>query len=198
MKFVIEKTPPKGRAPKTDGDFERHLYEAAVMLAMAQWMFVKLGAKKVCVYPDGMHVRYFCIRSWLENEGFKKTGSIGTTPEGGTYIRNDQTLVVEFQPGRGDVVGEDEQGSRVVVEAKGGIVNTRHPGQKSKLRKHLYEAVGMLLAGSYDTADRLIVAAPFHRETETIANKMMQSKRFLDTEIEIALVCENGSIQLCA
>ena len=39
MTFVTEKPPPEGRVSKTDGHMERHLHEAAVMLAVAQWMF---------------------------------------------------------------------------------------------------------------------------------------------------------------
>lgn len=195
MTFVTEKPPPPGRATKTDRCMERHLYEAAVMLAVAQWMF-ESGAQEVCVYPDGVHAQYFDICGWLENEGFEKIAAIGEKPEAGTYMRDDQTLVVEFQPGRGDVVA-DVQDSRVVVEAKGGIVNTRHPGQKSKLRKHLYEAVGMLLAGP-DSADRLIAAVPRHPETIKIATKLMKARRCRDAGIEIALVSEDGVVQLCA
>ncbi len=163
------------------------------MLAVARWMF-ELGAEKVCVHPDGMHAKQFDICGWLKNEGFKRIAERGKTREAGTYTRCHQTLEVEFMPGRGDVVA-DLKGRRVVVETKGGIINTRHPGQQSRLRRHLYEAVGMLLDGPND-ADRLIAAVPLHRETQKIARRM--AGRCLDAGIEIALVSGKGDVQLCA
>ena len=81
-----------------------------------------------------------------------------------------------------------------MVEAKGGIINTSNPGQKSKLRKHLYEAVGMLLDRS-NKRDRLIAAVPLHPETEKIAHRM--AGRCREIGIEIALVSGEGTIQLC-
>ena len=172
---------------------EWHLYEPAVMLAVAQWLFA-CGAEKICLHPDGMHIPQFDICGWLKNEGFEKVAAKGKTRDAGTHARNHHTLVVEFSPGWGDVVG-DVQGTRVVVEAKGGIINTQHSGQKSKLRKHLYEAVGMLLDGP-DRADRLIAAVPRHPVTEKIARRM--AERCRDAGIEIALVTEKGNVQLCA
>ncbi len=88
----------------------------------------------------------------------------------------------------------DVQGCRVVVETKGGIVNTLHPGQKSKLRKHLYEAVGMLL-DCREGAGRFIAVVPRHSVTEKIAHRM--AGRCRDAGIEIALVSEEGDVQLC-
>ncbi len=193
MKFITEKPPPKGRENKCVGPLEQHLYEAAVMLAVARWMF-KLGAKNVCVCPDGMHAKQFDICSWLKNEGFQKLAERGKTREAGTYSCGPHTLDVEFAPGRGDVIAE-LRGRRVLVEAKGGIVNTRHSGQKSKLRKHLYEAVGMLLDRPND-AGRLIAAVPLHPETEKLARRM--AVRCRDAGIEIALVSGTGEVRLWA
>ncbi len=161
------------------------------MLAMAQWMF-KQDAKNVCVHPDGMHAKQFHIRGWLENEGFNIKNKRGKTRDAGTYARGDQTLDVIFSPGRGDVV-TDLGGNRVVVEAKGGIINTRYSGQESKLRRHLYEAVGILL-DDRTHADRLIAAVPLHQVTEKIACRM--AKRCRDTGIEIALVSKAGEIHM--
>ena len=188
MTFITKKLPPRGRKSKCDGQLERHLYEPAVMLAVARWMF-ELGAEEVRVHPDGMHAKQFDICGWLKKEGYEKTAAKGKTREAGTYTRDCQTLIVEFQPGRGDVVA-DVQGCHVVVETKGGIVNTRHPGQKSKLRNHVYEAVGMLLDRP-DNANRLIAAVPRHPETEKMAG------RCLDVGIQIALVSEEGDVQVC-
>ena len=137
MRFITKKRPPKGRMGKCDGQQEKHFYEAAVMLAVAQWIF-GLGADKVHIYPDGVHAKQFDIRGWLEEEGFEKIAERGRTRVAGTYVHRHQQLDVDFLPGQGDIVA-NVNGCRIVVEAKGGIVNTRHPGQKSKLRKHLYE-----------------------------------------------------------
>lgn len=191
MTFIIEKPPPSGRIGKHTGKFEQHLYEAAVMLAIARWMF-EVGAKKVYLYPDGQHAKQFEICRWLENEGFEKIAAKGKTPVAGTYTRQHQTLYVEFKPGQGDVVA-DVEGCRVVVEAKGGIINTSYPGKKSELRKHLYEAVGMLVGGPKN-ADRLIVAVPLHTETKRITERMV--KRCRNVGIEIALISGDGAVQL--
>lgn len=161
------------------------------MLAVTRWMFGK-GAAKVWMYPDGMHAKQFDICGWLTNEGFEKVTANGTTRVAGMYSLEQQTLVVEFNPGHGDVVA-DVDGCRVVVEAKGGILNTRHPGQKSKLRRHLFEAIGMLLDGPAD-ADRLIAAVPRHAVTETIAHRI--ARRCGEAGIEIALISEEGDVQL--
>ena len=191
MRFITKKPPPKGRLGKCDGQQELHLYEAAVMLAVARWM-LESGADEVHIYPDGEHAKQFDIRGWLEREGFEKIAERGKTRVAGTYVNRHHKLDVDFLPGRGDVVA-DVNGCRVVVEAKGGIINTRHPGQKSKLRRHLYEAVGMLL-DSPDDADRLIAAVPLHRETLKIARRI--AKRCREVGIEIALVSRTGDIQL--
>ena len=160
------------------------------MLAVAQWMFGK-GAKRVCMYPDGMHAKQFDILGWLKKKGFKRIDKKGKTRDAGTYVCDGQTLNVEFKPGQGDVVAELTD-CRVVVETKGGIINTSHPGQKSKLRKHLYEAVGMLL-DDQTGADRLVAAVPKHPETERVARRI--AGRCRDAGIEIALVSATGQIQ---
>ena len=50
MTFITKKPPPSGRIEKHTGKFERHLYEAAVMLAIARWLFAS-GAKKGVFVP---------------------------------------------------------------------------------------------------------------------------------------------------
>ena len=191
MTFITEQPPPPGRTKKHTGKFEQHLYEAAVMLAIARWMF-EWGAETVYLHPDGEHAKQFDICRWLANEGFEKIAAKGKTPVAGTYTRQHKTLYVEFKPGQGDVVADIES-CCVVVEAKGGIINTSHSGQKSKLRKNLYEAVGMLLDGPKN-ADRLIAAVPLHTETEKITQRMV--KRCRDVGIEIALISGDGAVHL--
>ncbi len=160
------------------------------MLAMATWLF-GTGATKVSVHLDGMHTKNFDIRGWLKGAGFKKIADKGKNPHGGTYERNTQILVVDFKSGVGDVVAEID-GKRILIEAKGGCINTRHPGQLSILRKRLYEAVGMLLDDRI-RANRLIAAVPHHFETERIARRI--AKRCRGSGIEVALVYGDGNIQ---
>ena len=190
--FITEREPPSlKRADACEGPRERHLSEAGVMLAVAEWMF-DLRAIEVFIYPDGMHVKEFSIQKWLTNNGFTKTVAQGKTVHAGTFVRNDQTMHVQFRPGCGDIVAVIG-GVHTLVEAKGGCINTRHSGQLSKLRKHLYEAVGMLLDNRND-ADRLIAAVPRHTETEKIAGRM--GPRCTSAGIEIALVAGDGTIQI--
>ena len=61
------------------------------------------------------------------------------------------------------------------------------------MRKHLYEAVGMLLDSRND-ADRLIAAVPHHSETERVAQRM--AKTCHAAGIEIALVSGDGSVRM--
>ncbi len=189
--FITERTPPPKRAVACEGPLEQNLSEAGVMLAVAEWMFDS-GATEVSIYPDGMHVKEFSIQEWLTNNGFRKTAAWGKTVHAGIFVRNDQTMRVQFLPGCGDIVTVIG-GVHTLVEAKGGCINTKHSGQLSKLRKHLYEAVGMLLDNRND-ADRLIAAVPRHTETEKIAGRM--GPRCTSAGIEIALVAGDGTIRI--
>ena len=66
---------------------------------------------------------------------FCGTLCLGKTAYGGTYADgNGKTIVINPSSGRGDVVAESD-GMRIVAECKGGIVNTRHAGQLSRLRQ---------------------------------------------------------------
>ena len=122
MEFITNRKPPLGRVGKCDGPFEQHLLEAAVMLALSQWLFT-LGAEEVTIHPDGMHVRDdtgFDIRGWLEEKGFKMNERYGTNRHGGVYESVARTVRVDFRPGCGDVVAVIG-GVRILVEAKGGV-----------------------------------------------------------------------------
>ena len=194
MDLVIEKTPPKKRQKACDGPRERHLYEAAVMLAVASWLFDGEGAQTVRISPDGMHARQFDIGGWLKVRGFEKINDRGTNPSGGRYTRGPHALEVDFRSGQGDVAA-DVDGGRIWVETKGGILNTTHSGQTSKLRRGLCEAVGMLMNGSrIQGVDRLMAAVPRHRVTEKLARSM--AGRCQAAGIGIALVSGTGSLQM--
>ena len=189
---MVEREPPAKRVSSCEGELEQHLPEAGVMLAVAEWLF-RHGARMVEVHADGMHAKYFNIPGWLEAQGFKKVAERGRTRGAGVYRRAGETLEIDFRSGLGDVVA-DIEGARVLVEAKGGCINSRNPGQLSKLRKHLYEAVGSLLDGR--EADRLIAAVPLHAQTERLAGRMAAKCR--EAGIEIALVAAGGEVSVRA
>jgi len=193
MQFTTEREPTEKRKAKCEGSKEKILSEAAVMLAMARWMFVR-GADRVCIHPDGMHVKQFDIASWLRADGFRRSTSEGSTPHGGKWIRDrdGRTLEVRFHPGKGDVVA-DIKDQRIFVEAKGGCINSNYPGILSGLRTSLYEAVGSLFDAPTDVT-RLIAAVPRHRETDKLALKM--TERCRAARIEIALVSPDGHVRV--
>lgn len=191
MTLITERPAPPKRMGKHTGTHERHMYEAAVMLAMAEWLFGK-GATEVWMHPDGMHMKGFDIPAWLAGHGFTRTSTTGRGQTSGTFRRHGQTLTVHSQPGHGDVVGT-LHGVTVEIETKGGCINTRHPGQRSRLRKGLHEAVGQLL-GSPRDAVRLIAAVPRHPETERAAERLLPRCGLVG--IEIALVDGEGSVEL--
>lgn len=194
MELITDREPPPKRVGNCEGPFEQHLLEAAVMLAVSQWLFTR-GAKEVTIRPDGMHVKKefgFDINRWLEENGFEQIEHHGGTRHGGVYKGDTGTMKVEFKPGLGDVeavVGDD----RFLVETKGGCINTTHSGQCSKLRKHLYEAVGSLMANQNDNV-RLIAAVPKTKETEKLAISMAQKCGMVG--IEVALVSVDGNIRV--
>lgn len=187
MRFVTEHDPPEGRARKCEGPKELVLTEPAVMLAVAQWMFQR-GAVRVCIYPDGQHVKQFDIARWLKCQGFRKEEGQGKTK---VWVCDGRTLKVRFESGKGDVVA-DVDGKRIFVETKGGCINSRHSGRLSQLRERLYEAVGSLFVAPEKT--RRLVAVPRHRVTEKLADRM--ADRCRKAGIQVMLVSSNGDIEL--
>jgi hypothetical protein len=74
---------------------------------------------------------------------------------------------------------------------EGGIANTRHSGQLSKLRRGLCEVVGLLMARPLKD-ERHVAVVPATPETEKVARRMLP--RAMAAGIEIALVDENGCV----
>ena len=70
--IVIEREPPAKRVSSCEGELERHLPEAGVMLAMARWLFGN-GAARVDIHADGMHAKHFDIERWLQAEGSSRS-----------------------------------------------------------------------------------------------------------------------------
>jgi hypothetical protein len=146
MKFFESRDAPPNRLKYCDAGQECHLPEAAVMAAFALHLLEK-GASDVKMHPDGEHGKRFDLKSLLEVNGFSLTKRLGTTAYGGIYQRGNETITVALIPGIGDVTG-NVGGQKLVAECKGGIINTRHPGQTARLRRGLCEAVGLLMCQS--------------------------------------------------
>jgi len=143
--YIVELEPPEKRRSKCRGTKERHLTEAAVMLACAMHLFrTQPELQKIELHPGGQHGKRFDISGWLSAHGFVMEESYGTTSYCGRYGSGENCVVVSSVPGRGHVVAAYAKGS-IVAECKGGIVNTRHSGQTSRLRKDLCEAAGLLM-----------------------------------------------------
>ena len=194
LTFVTKRKPPASRAAKCDGRYEHQLSEMGVILAVAEWLFID-GAETVCIYPDGMHPKGFNTTQWLKESGFTKREARGNdaTALAGRYQRGHQTLEIFFRSGRGDVTAT-VRGTPVLVETKGGCINTSHSGQVSKLRRGLHEAVGMLV-GRGASAGRRIAAIPRHKTIEKVAKEI--APHCIATGVEIMLVSGDGNIHIC-
>ena len=146
--LITERDPPPNRVKGCDGAMEHHLSEGAVMLAFAMHLLRTVrGLREVTIHPDGEHGKRFEFETWLKKQGFLLRRPMGTTRYGGLYEGPaGATVTINPSAGRGDVVATMGQVS-YVAECKGGVINTKHAGQLSRVRRGLCETVGMLLAG---------------------------------------------------
>ena len=151
---------------------------------------LKRGATAVRIHPDGMHAKVHDIRAFLTSAGF--TRDEGGASCAGRYEQGKSVVTVAFRSGVGDVVAQ-VGGETIFAECKGGIVNTRHPGQQSKLRKGLCEAVGQLLGREPTDGERQVAVIPYTKLTLNAATRM--AKRVARVGIDIALVRSDGSVQ---
>ncbi len=188
--LVTALAPPPNRIGKSDGEHEHHLYEGAVMLAYAMHLLRTEDTRDVRIHPDGEHGKQFDFAGWLLRRGYERASRLGSTAYGGTY-RNTagQTITVNPKSGLGDVVAK--VGNHTVsAECKGGIINTRHAGQVSRLYKGLCETVGMLMATP--SQGRQIAVVPFTEGTRRLAQRL--APRCALVGIEIALVGARGEV----
>lgn len=188
--LVTALAPPPNRVGKSIGNHEHHLYEGAVMIAYAMHLLRTEGANHVRVHPDGEHGKQFDFSGWLGRHQFRKISLIGTTAYGGVYENaSGQTITINPRSGLGDVVAEI--GDHVIsAECKGGIINTKHPGQVSRLYKGLCETVGMLMATP--SQGRQVAVVPLTDSTFRLAQRL--TPRCALAGIEIALVGGRGQV----
>ncbi|MGA2986653.1 MAG: hypothetical protein ABSG32_22865 [Terriglobia bacterium] len=101
---IVELDPPENRRGKCHGSKERHLTEAAVMLAYGMHLLLTVpDLLTVELHPDGEHAKRFEIARWLWARGFVLKEAEGKTAYCGTYVNNQQSIVVTSTPGKGDV-----------------------------------------------------------------------------------------------
>jgi hypothetical protein len=159
------------------------------MIAFAMYLLDNKNATAVELHPDGEHGKRYDINKSLKEQGFVFESAQGTTSYGGVYKRRHQIVTVTLKSGLGDVVA-DVDGQMLVAECKGGVINTRHPGQLSKLRRGLCEAVGLLMVRPLH--ERNIVVVPATDATRKLAQRILP--RAQKASIEIALVDQLGSV----
>jgi hypothetical protein len=182
--------PPQNRLGKADGKHEHRFYEGAVMLAYAMHLLRTKQTKEVRIHPDGMHGKQFNFSAWLGRRGFSMVSSTGKTSYGGTYNDGEgRTIIVHPRSGLGDVTAE-VGGVILSAECKGGIINTRHPGQVSRLYRGLCETVGLLMASP--SPGRQVAVVPHTEATLRLAIRL--APRCASAGIELALVKSCGEV----
>ncbi len=181
---------PEKRASKVLDGIEHKMHEGAVMVAYAMHLLRTAGANHVYVHPDGEHGKRFDFTSWLSKRGFSKSTSIGSTSYGGEYRHdNGWRITIKPVPGKGDVVAQ--VGNHTIsAECKGGIINTKHGGQASRLSKGLCQTVGLLMAS--ESPGRQIAVVPYTEGTMRLAKRM--AARCARAGIEIALIGARGNV----
>jgi hypothetical protein len=188
--LVTALAPPPNRLGKSDGEHEHHLYEGAVMVAYAMHLLGSQPTKEIRIHPDGEHGKQFDFSGWLQRRGFSMVSSTGKTSYGGTYTDDlGRTIIVNPKSGLRDVVAE--VGNQTIsAECKGGIINTRHPGQVSRLYRGLCETVGLLMATP--SLGRQVAVVPYTESTFRLATRLVP--RCALVGIELALVKSRGEI----
>lgn len=181
---------PEKRAGKVADGIEHKMHEGAVMVAYAMHLLRTAGADHVRIHPDGEHGKRFDFVGWLARRSFEKTTLTGMTTYGGEYRHvAGWRITINPSSGKGDVVAQ--VGNQIVsAECKGGIINTRHSGQVSRLYKGLCETVGLLMAS--ESHGRQVAVVPYTESTLRLAKRM--APRCALAGIEIALVGGRGEV----
>jgi hypothetical protein len=168
--LIHEAEAPPNRRGKHDGAYEQHFREGAVMVAYAMHLLRTAGSSEVSIHPDGIHGQQFDFRVWLGRRGFSFVSSLGRTAYGGNYSDSaGNKIIVNPTPGLGDVVAKLSDGA-ISAECKGGIINSRHPGQVSRLDRGLCETIGRLMASP--SSGRQVAVVPYTESTARLAKRL--------------------------
>lgn len=191
--LIKHRIPPPNRVRTCQGSSEQHLTEGAVMLAFALHLLRTVpNLKQAAIHPDGEHGKQFEFRDWLEKQGYMLATPMGSTSYGGVYrSKHGRSVVVQPKSGLGDVFAEID-GKSFIAECKGGVINTKHPGQVSRLRQGLCETIGLSLASELLEDRKQFVVVPKTVTTEKLAMKLATRARL--ARIEIALVDGRGNV----
>jgi len=150
------------------------------------------GLRHAAIHPDGEHGKRFDFKACLAGRGFALAEPMGTTTYGGIYEAPDgRTVLINPKSGLGDVIA-DLDGVSYFAECKGGIINTKHAGQVSRLRKGLAETIGQLLVVPLLEGQRQFAVVPRTSATLTVAKRMAGRARAAG--IEIVLVDQDGTV----
>lgn len=187
--ITLREPPMKRKAHCVDG-IEHNLSEGAVMVAFGMYL-LEQGATEIRLHPDGEHLKRYDPRAALQQHGFRQVSQQGRTPYGGIYTRGTQSVTIIPRPGLGDVVTE-LNGRMLLAECKGGVVNSRHAGQVSRLRRGLCEAIGLLMTRARSD-ERHVAVVP--RTDATVAIARRTADRAAAAGIEIALVDGAGNVE---
>ena len=192
--LIKRQTPYAARSSKAEGGVEHYLTEGAVAVAFAMHLLrTSPGLKHVAIHPDGQHAKNFDFLGWLHKQGFAHEEAVGTKNYAGVYrAATGQTILVNPKSGLGDVVA-DIEGRSYVAECKGGVINTKHAGQLSRLRSGLCEAVGLSLATEPVEGRRQFAVVPKTATTTALAKRMTARAR--GAGVEIALVDRCGNVE---
>ena len=165
----------------------------AVMSAFAMHLLATTpGLQRVDIHPDGEHAKRFNFSRWLERLQFFLAKQEGKNLQGGRYVSaSGKEIYISFKSGLGDVVA-DFGNRRIVAECKGGIINTTHSGQTSRLRKGLCEAIGQSFSIPVAEGTRQFAVVPRTKTTVKLANQIW--RRAKNASIEIALIDRHGSV----
>jgi hypothetical protein len=188
--LITELAPPPNRRGKATEEREHRFYEGAVMIAYAMHLLRTENTTEVHIHPDGMHGKQFDFAGWLKRQGFQPVSRSGKTLYGGVYKdATGRTIVINPKSGLGDVTAQ-VGGTEIRAECKGGIINTRHAGQVSRLYRGLCETVGLLMATS--ARGRQVAVVPYTEQTLRLAKRL--AARCNKAGIEISLVKSKGEI----
>lgn len=181
---------PEKRAHKVLDGIEHKMHEGAVMVAYTLHLLRTTEARHVYIHPDGEHGKRFDFTGWLARRGFEKISALGTTSYGGDYQHSSGWRVtINPSSGKGDVVARIGN-LTLSAECKGGIINTRHPGQVSRIRQGLCETVGLLMAS--ENQGRQVAVVPLTPQSLALAKRM--AERCDRAGIEVSLVGEKGEV----
>lgn len=190
--FITKKTSSEKRLSFTTDGTEHYFSDAAVMLAFSLYLLNDPKSNAVVtVHPDSEHAKNFDIADCLLSNGFTKQSATGETSYAGQYERGNQMLLVDPSCGHGNVVGKID-GKKIIAECKGGVINTTHSGQVSKLKMGLSELIGQLLILPEGT-DRHIAVLPYTALTKQLAGRFFP--RLTKVNVEIALVHDDGNVE---